>query len=58
VILNEVQVILLLVMFACAIYLSYKRGSDQGYTEGYQDACVDVAHGNITVSLQPPKEDL
>jgi len=26
------------------------------YQEGYGDACYDVAHGNITVSLTPPSE--
>jgi hypothetical protein len=51
-------VIILLGLFGAGIYLSYKRGNDEGYREGYEDACVDVAHGNITVSLQPPKEDL
>jgi hypothetical protein len=56
--LNEIQVIVLLGLFGAGIYLSYKRGNDEGYREGYEDACVDVAHGNITVSLHPPKEDL
>lgn len=55
--LNELQLTLLFVVFVTGIYLSYKRGNDEGYRDGYEDACVDVAHGNIKVSLHPPKEE-
>lgn len=50
-ILNDVQVVLLLVILAGAVYFSYRRGYVAGHYDGYEDACVDVAHGNIIVKL-------
>lgn len=50
--LNETQVILLLVMFGGALYLTWRHAEQRGYDEGYHDACFDVAHGNIKVTLE------
>lgn len=54
-ILNDIQVVLGLAVFVVGIYFSYKRGMQEGYHIGYEDACVDVAHGNIIVKLGEEK---
>ena len=53
---NEEQIIICLAVFGLGIYLSYRRGQMQGYTDGYQDACIDVANGDITVKLMDGEE--
>lgn len=54
-ILNESQLILLLVGFGGALYFTWKKAEEKGYDEGYHDACYDVAHGNIKVTLEDNK---
>jgi len=58
---SEDQIIVTLALFAGALYYtwreSYRKGFEDGHDEGYNVACYDVAHGNITVSLKPPRED-
>ena len=49
--LNDVQLLLAIAVFAVGIYFSYKRGEEAGYGAGYEDACVDVAHGRTIVKL-------
>jgi len=57
---TEDQILVALGVFAGALYYTWKEAHRKGYAEGhdhgYEDACYDVAHGNITVSLKPPKE--
>jgi hypothetical protein len=58
---SEDQIIVALGIYAGSLYYTWKKayehGLDDGYDEGYNVACYDVAHGNITVSLKPPRED-
>jgi hypothetical protein len=38
------------------LYYTWNKSYNVGYTDGYGEACYDVAKGNITVSLTPPSE--
>ena len=53
---TEEQIIIALAVFAGALYYTWKEAYKKGHEDGYGDACYDVAHGNITVTLNPPKE--
>lgn len=49
---------IILAVFAFAFYHAWAKAYNAGYDEGYGMACLDIAQGNITVSLQPPEEEL
>lgn len=57
---SEDQAMLMLCLFAGALWFTWKqaytKGSYEGYQSGYDEAVYDVAHGNITVTLKPPRE--
>jgi hypothetical protein len=54
--LNAIEQILMLLLFGIALWFTWNRASLHGYHEGYNDACADVALGNITVKLVEPEE--
>ena len=58
---TDQEMLLFFLIFATGLYatwrVAYNRGMEDGHEIGYGDACYDVAHGNITVTLTPPNED-
>lgn len=53
---TQEAVFIILAVFAGALWYTWDKAAKLGYEAGYGDACYDVAHGNITVSLNPPDE--
>jgi len=42
--------------FAFSLWYTWKQAEKSGYQDGYNDACTDVALGNITVTLQESED--
>lgn len=53
---NEEQIVICLMVFGLGLYLTYQQGQKKGYEDGYNDACIDVANGHITVKLMDGDE--
>lgn len=49
--LRELDLVFMFAVFAFALWQTWNKAGAIGYNQGYEDACVDVAHGNIKVTL-------
>ena len=47
---------IMFIVVGYGLYYTWNKSYNVGYTDGYGEACYDVAKGNITVSLTPPSE--
>lgn len=43
---------IMLTVFGFALHRVWVVAEDKGHEQGYGDACYDVAHGNIKVTLE------
>lgn len=55
--LRELEVLFMFAVFAFALWQTWNKAMAAGYSQGYQDACIDVAHGDIKVTLVDQEED-